>query len=142
MDVVLRLDHVAIGAENPDQMIKWYERVLGLVVHAETGPLEGAKHKTYLIWPPAAGGTSVGSGMMMEIMPRNDSPRQERTIRQPGLSHVAWAVTDFEGALAHLKKCEVRFLGEIGQAVGGGRIISFADCDGNMMQIVERKQPG
>ena len=26
------------------------------------------------------------------------------------------------------------------EALGGGRIISFADCEGNMMQIVERKQ--
>jgi len=138
MQITGRLDHVAIGAENPDEMVKWYERVLGLVVHAETGPLEGAKHKTYLIGPPAPE-NGLTRGMMMEIMPRNNSPRQERTIRQPGLSHVAWAVTDFDGALAHLKKCAVEFLGEIGQAVGGGRIISFADCDGNMMQIVERK---
>lgn len=137
MAITGRLDHVAIGAEHPEMMVRWYQRVLGLVVHAETGPLEGATHKTYLIGPPASGG--VAGGMMMEIMPRNDSPRHARTIREPGLSHVAWAVADFDVALAHLKECQVQFLGELGQAVGGGRIISFADCDGNMMQIVERK---
>ncbi len=140
MQIAGRLDHVAIAADDPAALVQWYHRVLGLVVHAEAGPLDGALHKTYLIGPPGAGGPGRGiaQGMMMEIMPRNDSPRQERTIRQPGISHVAWVVSDFDLALAHLKESSVKFLGEIVQAIGGGRLISFADAEGNMMQIVER----
>jgi glyoxylase I family protein len=130
-----RLDHFAIAADSTDGIVAWYERVLGLVVHAVSGPNPPQKQKVYLIGP--AGG--IGNGSMIEVMPRNDNRRAERLTHDPGLSHAAWYVADFDAALAHLKKCEVRFSGEIVQAVGGGRLISFFDCEGNMMQIVERK---
>jgi catechol 2,3-dioxygenase-like lactoylglutathione lyase family enzyme len=129
-----RLDHVAIAAESTDAMVKWYEEVLGLVVHASAGPNAPQTQKIYLIGPPGG----IGQGMMIEVMPRNGVVRNERGPTDPGLSHVAWYVADFDGALAHLKGEGVRFLSEVIQAVGGGRIVSFADCEGNMTQIVER----
>ena len=76
---------------------------------------------------------------MIEVMPRNETARHERNSHEPGISHVAWAVADFDAALAHLKAKNVKFLSDVIAAIGGGRIISFADCEGNMMQIVERK---
>jgi predicted enzyme related to lactoylglutathione lyase len=72
-------------------------------------------------------------------MPRNDTPRHTRNSHEPGISHVAWCVKDFDASLQHLRNCGVQFISEVIQAVGGGRIISFLDCEGNMMQIVERK---
>jgi catechol 2,3-dioxygenase-like lactoylglutathione lyase family enzyme len=138
-----RLDHVAIAAESTDAMVKWYEEVLGLVVHAVAGPNPPQTQKIYLIGPPVPRGSrsaedGIVHGMMIEVMPRNGVVRHERGPTDPGLSHVAWYVADFDGALGHLKAKGVRFLSEIVQAVGGGRIISFADCEGNMTQIVER----
>jgi len=129
-----RLDHVAIAAADVEAMVQWYQRVLELKVVERAGPNAPQRQRVYLIGP---GG--LGDGMMIEVMPRNETPRHERNSHEPGLSHVAWCVADFDAALAHLQSQRVEFLGGIVQAVGGGRLISFADCEGNMMQIVERK---
>ncbi len=135
------LDHVAIAADNTEQMVVWYNRMLGLVVVARTNPTDPAQQVTYLIGPPASGDASRGvhAGMMMEIMPRNDHVRRPRDSHDAGISHVAWLVTDFDEAYAHLSAQGVGFVGSVVQAVGGGRLISFVDCEGNLMQIVERK---
>ncbi len=143
MLIAARLDHVAIAAENTDAMVKWYEETLGLVIHAVAEPRADQVQKTYLIGPPVPRGSRSASdgvyhGMMVEVMPRNSALRHDRAATDAGLSHVAWYVADFDVALAHLKARNVKFLSEILTAVGGGRIISFADCDGNMTQIVER----
>jgi len=144
MVIAGRLDHFAIAAEDTGAMVKWYGRVLGLVVHAEAGPNPPATQKVYLIGPPImsgprqAGAEGIKQGMMIEVMPRNESPRAKRQSHDPGISHAAWYVADFDGALTHLKREGVSLLSDVIKAVGGGRIISFSDCEGNMMQIVER----
>ena len=141
MRFVTRLDHLAIAAHDTVAMVQWYERVLGLVVHVEAGPNPPQTQKVFLIGPPIDGNGSTGvrQGMMIEVMPRNVTPRHERNSHEPGLSHAAWTVLDFDKARGHLQECGVTLLGEIVTAVGGGRIQSFLDCEGNMMQIVERR---
>jgi catechol 2,3-dioxygenase-like lactoylglutathione lyase family enzyme len=139
MRFVNRLDHLAIAANDTSAMVAWYQKVLGLVVHVESGPNPPQTQKVYLIGPPVDGSAGVRQGMMIEVMPRNDTPRHARNSHEPGLSHAAWAVTDFDRALAHLKACNVTLLGDMVQAIGGGRLQSFLDCEGNMMQIVERR---
>lgn len=146
MRIATRLDHVAIAADNTNAMVKWYEEVLGLVVHVVSGPNAPQTQKVYLIGPPVergaksqGGSEGILQGMMIEVMPRNETGRHERNSHEPGISHVAWAVADFDVALAHLKAKNVKFLSDVIAAIGGGRIISFADCEGNMTQIVERK---
>ena len=134
------LDHVAIAADNTDLMVQWYRRMLGLVVMAQTGPQPPSDQRTYLIGPP--GHDSTLAGMMLEIMPRNEHVRRPRESHDAGLSHVAWLVADFDQAYAHLTGQGVGFVGAVVQAVGGGRLISFLDCEGNLMQIVERKRTG
>lgn len=140
MRFVSRLDHFAIAAHDTVAMVAWYNRVLGLVVHVESGPTPPQTQKVFLIGPPVDGPGSAGvrQGMMIEVMPKNDAPRFDRKTHDQGLSHVAWCVVDFDKALAHLKACNVQFLGEVVQAIGGGRLQSFSDCEGNMMQILER----
>ena len=139
--IASRFDHLAIAAVDTTAMVRWYERVLGLVVHIESGPNPPQTQKVYLIGPPidGTGAAGVRQGMMIEVMPRNDAPRHERQLHDSGLSHAAWAVADFDRALARLKECNVTLLGENVQAIGGGRLQSFLDCEGNMMQIVERR---
>jgi catechol 2,3-dioxygenase-like lactoylglutathione lyase family enzyme len=131
-----RIDHVAIAANDTTAMVAWYEKVLGLVTYVAAGPNPPQTQKVYLIGPP---GGSLTTGSMIEVMPRNDTPRHARNSHEPGYSHTAWYVTDFDAALAHLKAHNVTFLSDVIQAIGGGRIISFEDCEGNMTQIVERK---
>jgi glyoxylase I family protein len=141
MVIAGRLDHVAIAAADTEAMVKWYGRVLGLVVHAEGGPNPGQTQKVFLIGPPllkGATGRGIEKGSMVEVMPKNETERRDRKSHDAGISHIAWYVADFDKALAHLRLCGVTFLGEVMQAVGGGRIISFFDCEANMIQIVER----
>jgi glyoxylase I family protein len=140
MLITPRLDHYAIAAHDTTAMAKWYEKVFGLVIHVAAGPNPPQKQKVYLIGPPARDAAArVTQGMMIEIMPRNDSPRHERNSHEPGYSHAAWYVADFDAALAHLKSHNIEFTSDVIQAIGGGRIISFKDCEGNMTQIVERR---
>jgi catechol 2,3-dioxygenase-like lactoylglutathione lyase family enzyme len=103
----------------------------------EAGPNPPQTQKVYLVGPAGAGG--LGAGMMLEIMPRNQTPRHARNSHEPGLSHLAFVVADFDAALAHLRQEKVALLGAIVTAVGGGRLVSFSDLEGNMMQIVERR---
>jgi catechol 2,3-dioxygenase-like lactoylglutathione lyase family enzyme len=142
MRITTRLDHIALAAHDTTAMVRWYEKVLGLVIHAESGPNPPQTQKVYLIGPPvdavAGSMARVRQGMMIEVMPRNDHPRHERACHDPGLSHVAWCVANFDATLRHLQECNVQFLGEVGAATGGGQVVSFLDCEGNMMQIVER----
>lgn len=143
MIIAGRLDHVAIAANSTDAMVKWYEETLGLVVHAVSGPNPPQTQKVYLIGPPVPRGSAstngILHGMLIEVMPKNETPRHDRNSHEPGLSHVAWYVEDFDSALAHLQSKNVKFLSDVIPAIGGGRIISFADNEGNMTQIVERK---
>ncbi len=74
----------------------------------------------------------------MEVMPRDDSPRPERSTWTPGWSHLAIRVNDFDRAEALLEERGVEWTGAEMGAIGGGRVRNFADPDGNMLQIVER----
>ncbi len=131
MQIANRLDHAAIAVTDIDATLAWYDKVLGLVLVAKGAPGQ----KACLIGPK----NDLKAGMMLEVMQKNDTPAVKRAVVDPGLSHLAFSVADFDAALAHLKSCNVQFLGEIVTAVGGGRLISFADPDGIMLQIVERK---
>jgi len=128
----IAIDHPAIACHDVQAQIDWYCRHLGLRVVAQN-------HDT----PPSAilgYGDSAAAGTMIELMPvRDEGAAPEQTGRfAPGLRHVAFRVSDFDRAHADLKAAGVRFLGEVVPAVGGGRIISFRDPEGNELQIVER----
>ncbi len=130
------LDHVAIAADDTVALTRWYEKTLGLVVVFELPAKAPASQPTFLIGPPAAGG--LRGGMMLEIMPRNQCPRHPRQSHDAGISHIALRVSDFDAMHERLKACGVTFLGKEIQGVGGGRLISFADSEANMIQIIDR----
>lgn len=134
------LDHAAIAADNTAELAAWYQRVLGLAVVAKKAADKTGGQETFLIGPASHAPPEklIGAGMMLEIMPRNDNPRPLRHSHDAGISHVAWKVADFDAALNHLRSLNVQLLSDVLIAVGGGRIISFADGEGNLMQIVER----
>ena len=56
----------------------------------------------------------------------------------PGWSHLALRVDNLEEAMQHLDGQQVRWLSEVVPAIGGGQLRSFADPEGNMLQVVER----
>lgn len=126
------IDHPAIACFDVKRQIEWYGRVLGMRVVASNGQDRPSVVVGYDDHPRG--------GAMIELMPsREPGPAPADAPRfQPGLRHLALRVADFDAAAAHLRAAGVAFLGEPGQAVGGGRIVSFRDPEGNELQIVER----
>ena len=71
-------------------------------------------------------------------MPKDDTARPHRTTWTPGWSHVALRVEDIESAMAYLDTFQVKWAGELSQAIGGGKVRNLLDLEGNMLQILQR----
>ncbi len=126
------IDHPAIACRDVTRQIAWYCRVLGMRIIADNGKEPPAVIVGY--------GDNTREGAMIELMPvRDDGPEPASLPRFcPGLRHLALRVSDFEGACAKLNASGVKFITEVGTAVGGGKVASFRDPEGNELQIVER----
>jgi glyoxylase I family protein len=126
------IDHPAITCYDVNKQIDWYCKNLGMRVVATDGKEPQSVVVGY--------DSSVKGGTMIELMPtRNEGPKPADVPRfAPGLRHVALRVKNFDQAYAALKVLGVQFLMEPTVAVGGGKIVSFRDPEGNELQIVER----
>lgn len=122
--VFLGIDHPAVAAEDVDALSEWYVETLGY---------EKVFRHDKPVWILRA-----HDGTLLEVMPRDETPRPERTTWTPGWSHVAIRVSDFEQAQAALTEKGVQWTGDEMNAIGGGRVRNFVDPDGNMLQILER----
>ena len=118
------IDHPAIAVKDVDKMADWYCDVLGYAKYF--------RHEKP-IWILRATDNSL-----LEVMPVDDTPRPERTILTAGWSHLALRVKNIEQAIAHLDSHNVTWTSEQVEAIGGGRVRTFADPDGNLWQVVER----
>ena len=125
--VFLGIDHPALAADDVDALAEWYCATVGY---------EKLFRHDKPVWILRA-----ADGTLLEVMPRDDTPRPERTVWTPGWSHLAFRVADFDAAEQLLDARGVPWTGKAAEAVGGGRVRSFTDPDGNMVQIVERPQP-
>ena len=128
----LAIDHPAIACYDVKRQIEWYCRHLGMRVVASNGQD-----------PPSAVvgyDADARGGAMIELMPAREPgpPPQDVPRFSPGVRHIALRVSDFDAAYAQLKAAGVPFLMEPAQAVGGGKIVSFRDPEGNELQIVQR----
>ena len=122
--VLLGIDHPALAAEDVDALCDWYMATLDYEkVFRNDKPV-------WLLRAP--------DGTLLEVMPRDDTPRPERTTWTPGWSHLAIRVSDFDRAQALLEQRGVQWTGEEMNAIGGGRVRNFVDPEGNMLQILQR----
>jgi glyoxylase I family protein len=126
------IDHPAIACYDVQKQIDWYCATLGMRVVATNGQAPPSVVVGY--------DADARGGAMIELMPsREPGPRPETVARfAPGIRHIALRVRNFDAAYADLKMSGVKFLSEPLDAVGGGRIVSFRDPEGNELQIVER----
>ena len=126
------IDHPAITCYDVNKQIDWYCKNLGMRVVATDGKEPQSVVVGY--------DSTVKGGAMIELMPtRNEGAKPADVPRfAPGLRHVALRVKNFDQAYAALKVLGVPFLMEPTVAVGGGKIVSFRDPEGNELQIVER----
>ena len=121
----ISVEHIAIPAADPVALKNWYERVLGAKPVWDNGQN-----------PPAC--LISLANVWFEIYPA-DAPLPERgNNKLQGFRHLALRVDSLDTAKAELEKRGVKFTEEIRPAAGGGRVLFFEDCEGNLLHFVER----
>ena len=119
------VDHLAIAAGDPARLADWYCETLGFRALSDNGK----ERPTRLLAGPGGG--------MIEMMPDDQMPPPARELFDRGLSHLAIRVADLDAALVRLRQTGVA-VAEPVPAAGGGRVASFHDPEGNVVQVVER----
>jgi glyoxylase I family protein len=119
------VDHVAIAARDPAGLADWYCEALGFRMLSDNG-----KARPTRILAGSGGG-------MIEMMPDDETPPPGRELFDRGISHLAIRVTDLDAAVAGLRRSGVE-VAEPVAAAGGGRVATFNDPEGNVVQVVER----
>ncbi len=118
------IDHPAVAADDVETLTQWYCEILGY---------ERWFEHTKPVWMLKA-----PDGTLLEIMPKDDTLRQNRTTWTPGWSHLALRVQSIEAAIAYLDTHQVTWGGNVMDAIGGGKVRNLFDCEGNMLQILQR----
>lgn len=120
------VEHMAIAAKDTAALAVWYVDTLDFEVVVDGGP-----KGIWFVGPP-------GTGATIEIIPASDAQPASRVRNDPGWSHLAFTVADFEAARRALTEKGVRWDGEPRQQGDGSWIAFFFDGDGNALQIVQR----
>jgi glyoxylase I family protein len=120
----LGIDHPAVAADDVEKLSDWYCTMFGY---------EKWFHHPKPVWMLKA-----PDGTLLEVMPKDDTPRQNRTTWTPGWSHLALRVENIENAIADLDAKGIVWGGEVIEAIGGGKVRNAFDIEGNMIQILER----
>lgn len=121
----IRVEHIAIPAANVVELKNWYVRVLGaqeIFNNGQTPPI-------FLI--------SLGN-VWFEIYAAEKTVPDTKNNKLAGFRHLALRVDSLDAAKAELEKRGVKFTEAERAAAGGGRILFFADCEGNLLHFVER----
>jgi glyoxylase I family protein len=121
----ISVEHIAIPSPNPAALKNWYERVLG----AKEVFNNGQNPLTCLI--------SLNN-VWFEIYASEKSIPDTTNNKLAGFRHLALRVDSLDAAKAELETRGVKFTEAERQAAGGGRILFFADGDGNLLHFVER----
>jgi glyoxylase I family protein len=121
----ISVEHIAIPATNPVTLKNWYERILGAKLVFDNGENPPA----YLI--------SLGN-IWFEIYAAETLLPGRGNNQLAGFRHLALRVDLLDAAKSELEKRGVKFTGEIRPAGGGGRVLFFEDCEGNLLHFVER----
>src|SRR5207249_7682616 len=119
------LDHAAIAARDPAGLADWYCETLGFRALSNNEKLR----PTRLL--------AGSGGGMIEMMPDDETPPPGRELFDRGISHLAIRVTDLDEALVRVRGSGAE-VADPAAAAGGGRVASFRDPEGNIVQVVER----
>lgn len=123
--MITGVDHPAIAADNLEELTNWYCDTLGYE--------KFFKHPEKPVWI-----IKSPDGSFIEMMQKDDTTRPNRSVLTPGISHLAFRVKNLQEAIAMLEKKNVKWISEVVDAIGGGKLKSFEDPEGNMLQIVDR----
>jgi glyoxylase I family protein len=122
----IAIEHIAIPTPDPVTLRNWYQ----LVLDAREIFNNGQNPPTCLIALPGGG--------WFEIYAAEGLPQNRGNNKLAGFRHIALRVDSIEAAKTELEKRGVKFQEEIRPAAGGGRVLFFADPEGNLLHLVER----
>lgn len=120
------VEHIGLAALNPTVLAAWYCDVLGAREIWNNGQQ-----------PPAVF-LALPGGPILEIYPTDAAVPQTRDNRTAGWRHLALRVPNVETAQLELTRRGVVWTDPIKPAGGGGRVLFFADPEGNLLHLVER----
>ena len=121
------IEHTAIAAIDTAALAAWYCDTFGFTIAYQNQK----EPPTFFV--------KLGHGLL-EIIPANDTARVARENADPGLSHFAISVNDFDGAVARLADKGIEVTG-IREASGGVKVGFVADIENNALQIISRPNP-
>jgi glyoxylase I family protein len=124
-----QIEHVGLPARDPVALKDWYGRVFGAELVHDDRQLP----PSFLIRMPG--------GVLIEIYPATSSRPETTNNKLSGWRHLALRVQSIDTARQTLEKHGIRLEAPIGSAVGGGRVLYFADLEGNLLHLVERATP-
>jgi catechol 2,3-dioxygenase-like lactoylglutathione lyase family enzyme len=120
------LEHLGLPARDPAVLKDWYIEILGGQLLYADGP------------PPSVFFVRLPGGIMLEIYQANASLKETSDNKVAGFRHLALRVGSLEAAAVELKQRGVKFTEDAKLAAGGGRVLFFADAEGNLLHLVER----
>ena len=142
--MIKNVNHVSFTVSNLSESVEFYTKVLGLELmsladrdeefsSAVTG-IKGAKLNIAYI---------KADGCSIELIEYTGAKgdRLNTSTNNTGSAHLCFNVVNFDEWIAHLKKNNVRFRGELCQVPAGpniGRKVCYAmDNDGNNLEFIE-----
>ncbi len=120
------IEHLGLPSLNPKALQQWYVNTLGAQLLFDNGQT------------PPAYFVALPGGVMIEIYEAGAALGRTADNGLAGWRHVALRVDSIETAKALLEARGVIFSQPIKPAGGGGRVLFFADADGNLLHLVER----
>ena len=126
----MSIEHFAIAAQDTDALARWYCEHLGFSVRDKNDRT-----------PPQYFLAQGAGPVLLELIPANDSGRVERQSSDPGHSHLAFHVDDFDALHRRLINAGIRFSGPLNVRPDGTKLVFFYDGEGNLLQIVYRPKP-
>jgi glyoxylase I family protein len=120
------LEHIALPAQNPAALRDWYVARLDATCVTPNGA-----EPPYFIKLP-------GTATTFEVYAATAVSPQTADNNLAGWRHLALRVDSIESARAELERRGVVFLDPIKPAAGGGRVLFFQDCEGNLLHLVDR----
>lgn len=132
---VTRVDHIGIAVKNLDEMVKWYEDILGVKAH---GTETVDEQKVTVAFLP------IGESELELLESTTDDGPVAKFIEKngEGVQHIALRVDDIDATLAELKEKGVRMIDQEPRYGAGNARIAFVHpkaTHGVLLELCERK---